>query len=147
MPLATQRRSGWASAPKKYRLHDCWGGSTCLSFQGVRVWFFGEARNFWGIMVVAIALIGREGLEPEGTLEEIRAATEFVLREVGAWRSSRLTQNETVSIGEMTRKIFFLKHPSYSQSENSISNCTSGWFSIRKINKLNNSQSKYSSRQ
>jgi len=35
-------------------------------------------------MVVAIALIGREGLEPEGTLEEIRAATEFVLREVGA---------------------------------------------------------------
>ena len=143
------QRKNWGQVtgcePQKRVPPWLWGGSTCLSFQGVRVCFFGESQKFWGIMVVAIALIGREGLEPEGTLEEIRAATEFVLREVGARWSSRLTQNETVSIGEMTRKR--VKHPSYSQSENSISNDTSWWFSIRKKNRLNNSQSKYSSRQ
>lgn len=76
--------------PQKKYLYDFGGGSTCLSFQGVRVCFFGEARNFWGTMVVAIALIGM-GVD--------RARRNSRKDPGGHWVRvtwSRSTQNETV---------------------------------------------------
>lgn len=99
-----------AHSPKKVSTPWLWGGFSMFEFpgcKGVIFWWstkflrnhgcgYSRDRKRWG------------SIEPEGTLEEIRAATEFVLCEVRVPKMKRLSLDKS---WRHDKKDGFLKHP------------------------------------